>query len=539
VNGRDLARVALGATLALLTACSPAVAPPASADRVLRIGLHSEPHNLSPIFPQHAEEFLVNRLYSDVLTSFDDRGTMVPMLAAVVPTRANGGISADERTITYQLRRNVRWHDGVPFTSADVAFTWHAIMDARNNVVSHDGYEVVDRVQTPGPYSVRFHLKRRFAPILAELFGDGDTPLGMLPAHLLAKRGELNDVPFNAQPIGTGPYIVRSWLRGDRIELDANPNYFLGAPKIKHITLFFVPDENTLLARVRSHEIDWLPEASPALVPQLGSTSDVRIATVNQNHWFGLWFNLRSPSVRDIDVRRAIAAALDKASLTRTLTYRTAVPATVDIPSFMWAYPRGITTVAYDAALARRSVAALGRRLPALSIAYDQSSSQTRATAVQVQGELAAAGMSVQLHGYRREVFLGAYRDGGITQSGKYEIALARWLYGPDPDNSSEFGCSEIPPNGYNLSRYCTPEMESAQRDALDHVDRVRRKAAYARIEAYVARDLPVIPLWWPKAIHLVTADLLGFAPNGLIATWNAWQWSFAPRASATGVGRS
>jgi peptide/nickel transport system substrate-binding protein len=521
--GRALAVVAL----ALGTACTP-VAPPPPADRVLRVGLHSEPHNLSPIFPQHAEEFLVNRLYSDVLTSFDANGAMIPMLAAAVPTRANGGISSDGRTITYTLRRNVRWHDGVPFTSADVAFTWHAIMDPRNDVVSRDGYEMVQRVETPGPYTVRFHLKRRFAPILAELFGDGDTPLGMLPRHLLGKSGALNDLPFNARPIGTGPYIVRRWQRGDRIELDANPHYYRGSPAIKHITLLFVPEENTLLARVRTHEIDWLPEASPAIVPQLGTTAGVRIATVNQNHWFGLWFNLRSSNVRDIRLRRAIAAALDKPRLTRTLTYRTATSATVDIPAFMWAYPRGIKTIGYDPAWARRALAALGHYLPTLTLAYDQSSSQIRATAIQVQSELTAAGIPTQLHGYRREVFLGAYSEGGIVTSGRYEIALARWLYGPDPDNSGEFSCSQMPPDGYNLSRYCTPEMDAAQRDAVSNFDRARRRAAYARIEGFVARDLPVIPLWWPRAIHLVASDLRGFAPNGLIPTWNVWQWSFA-----------
>lgn len=520
----------------LAIVCVAAVACTATSERaplsrnVLRVGLHSEPHSLSPILPQHAEEFLLNRFYSDVLTSFDRHGNLVPMLASAVPTRANGGISSDERTIVYRLRRNVRWHDGKPFTSADVAFTWHAIMDPRNDVVSHDGYDQVDRVETPDAFTIRFHLKHRFAPIVAELFGDGDTPLGILPAHLLAKYRELNDVPYNALPVGTGPYRVVKWVRGERIELVANPDYYLGMPKLARITLLFIPDENTLIERLRTHEIDWLPEASPSIVPLLQRIDGVRQVNVDQNHWFGIWFNLKSRTFSDPRVRWAIAAAIDRVRLTRALTYGTAVPATVDIPSFMWAYPQGIATVPYDPRASRRALAALGHPLPPLSLAYDQSSGLIRATALQLQGELAAVGIALQLRGYRRETLLGAYGDGGILYTGRFEMALARWLYGPDPDNSGEFGCAAIPPNGYNFERYCTPAMEAAQRDALEHSERRVRKAAYARIEGLVARDVPVVPLWWPRAAHAISSDVRGFAPNGLVSTWNSWQWSIAAR---------
>ncbi len=495
---------------------------------MLRVGLHSEPHSLSPILPQHAEEFLVARFYSDILTSFDRNGNLVPMLAAVVPTKANGGISADERTIVYHLRHNVRWHDGKPFGSADVAFTWRAIMASQNNVVSRDGYDRVDRVETPDAFTIRFHLKRRFAPIIAELFGDGDTPLGILPAHLLAKLPELNDVPFNAMPIGTGPYRVAKWVRGERIELVANPDYYLGKPKIARITLLFMPDENTLIERLRTHEIDWLPEVSPSVVPLLAHVRGIRLVNVNQNHWFGIWFNLRSRALADVRLRHAIAAAIDKVRLTRTLTYGTADPATVDIPSFMWAYPRGIRTITYDPNAARRLLASLGHPLPPLTLAYDQSSGLTRATAVQLQSELAAVGLAIALRGYRRETLLGSYSDGGILNGGHYELALGRWLYGPDPDNSGEFGCAAMPPDGYNVARYCEPAMEAAQRDALEHIERPERKVAYARIENLVARDLPIVPLWWPRAVHAFATDVNGFAPNSLVSTWNSWQWTMA-----------
>ena len=85
-----------------------------------------------------------------------------------------------------------------------------------------------------------------------------------------------------------------------------------------------------------------------------------------------------------------------------------------------------------------------------------------------------------------------------------------------------------MPPNGYNVERSCNPLVEAAQRDALEHVDRKTRTAAYARIEYLVARDLPVLPLWWPRAVHVISTRVRGFAPNGLVSSWNSWEWSLA-----------
>jgi peptide/nickel transport system substrate-binding protein len=527
---------ALAFAIAFVCGCASTSAPPANVEAgYLRIGFHSEPHTLSPILPQHVEEFALARFFSDVLTSYDERGRLVPMLAAAVPTGENGGISADQRTLVYHLRRNVRWHDGVPFTSADVAFTWHAVMNPANDVVSRDGYELVDRVDTPDRYTVRFHLKHPFAPIVGELFGDGDSPYGMLPAHLLAKYRTLNDVPFNAAPVGTGPFIVKKWLRGDRIELVANPAYYLGKPGLARITIYFIGDENTLVSRLRAHEIDWMDEAGPYTIPVLQTIDGIRIERVDQNQWFGLMFNLRRTSVAGIHLRRAIAASLDKERLARELTFGTADPATVDLPSFLWAYPQGIRTVVYDPALARRELALAPRRSGPLELAFDESSGTTREAALQIESELRGAGIPIQLRPYPPETFLGSYSDGGIETTGKFDIALARLLWGPDPDNSGEFGCAAIPPGGYNLMGYCNPAMERWQREALGSVDHTVRKRAYAHIEALVASDLPIVPLWWPRAVEAVDTRLEGFRPSSLMTTWNAYQWRLRNTAAGPG----
>ncbi|HTV74781.1 MAG TPA: ABC transporter substrate-binding protein, partial [Candidatus Acidoferrales bacterium] len=200
----------------LLAACTKTDSGPASSEpgqrhpwtlpHVLRIGIQSSPMTLNPLLSANTTEGMIDRLICDGLVTVDPSGRKeVPMLAAVVPTMANGGISKDGLTITYKLRRNVRWHDGAPFTSADVKFSWEAILNPNNNVITHSGYELVRSVDTPDPYTVVFHFKEKYAPAVNTLFGESDDPFEVIPAHLLAKYPNINQIPYNSAPIGTGP----------------------------------------------------------------------------------------------------------------------------------------------------------------------------------------------------------------------------------------------------------------------------------------------------------------------------------------------
>jgi peptide/nickel transport system substrate-binding protein len=523
-------RICFAALLAMmLVGCSRA----ASESGVLRVAIATEPHSLDPISMRTGQEMVVDRLFSDPLTSFDPTGNrIVPILASRVPTTSNGDISPDGLRITYHLRHGVRWQDGAPFTSADVLFTFAAVMNPKNDVISRFGYDDVASADAPDAYTVRFRLHHRFAPIVTTLFGDETSPLGMLPKHLLERYASLTDIPFDALPIGTGPFRVVAWKRGDRLELVANPQYFLGAPKLSRVTVFFSRNEQTLVTMAQAHEIEWAAELSPTLVPELRAIHGYRVVLVPQNRWFGLTFNLARPAMRDLRVRRAIEFAIDKARLAAELTEGTAQPASQDLPEFLWASPH-LPPTRYDpaAALALLAAAGYGSAHPLhLDLAFNQSDQTSRRAAVVIQGELASAGVVAELHGYPNEMLTGLAQVGGVLAGGRFDLALSRILNGPDPDNSAEYRCAAVSPNGFNFARYCSPRMETLQDDALDHYDRAQRATAYASIERLLEADLPQIPLWWPKDVHLVSRRLHHFDPNPFVETWNAWQWSLAPQ---------
>ena len=535
------------ATVASLAACSriDSAAPqqgsrarhPWTQPELLRVAMTSSPNTLNPILSTQQFEGQAEALIFDPLVATDPDGHDVPILATSVPTLQNGGISKDGRSIVYHLRHGVVWHDGVPFTSHDVAFTWRAIMNPKTAVATRHGYDRVERVDTPDPYTAIFRLKSAFSPAVHTFFAHSDDPLGILPAHLLERYASLDGLPYNAKPIGTGPYKIVRWQRGDRIEYVANDRYFLGKPKIGRIVIHLVPDENTIIEQMRSHEIDWFVQATPRVYPQLRGIPNVDVRLVPFNGSDAIQFNTTRLPWSDDRLRRAVALAIDKPAIVQKVTYDTTVAATEDLPAFMWAFDPSAGTAKPDVTAAQRLLESAGwhvgrdgirtkdGRSLVLELAYRNDSLTDRNLGVVLSAMLRGVGIDVALKGYATALYYGPVGT-GVLADGKYEAGLQTWFAGVDPDDSTQLLCNQIPPNGYNWSRYCSRQMDAAQDLALSHYDRPSRKRAYSAIQHLLARDNPFVYLWWPRQIEAINDDLRGFRPNGIIEDWNAYQWS-------------
>ena len=543
IGARTTAYLRSGAAVALflLFGCS---APATKVRDTLDIAMTSSLATLNPLLSTEEVQAAAETLVLDPLITTDDRGNNVPVLAAQVPTLENGGISKDGLSITYHLRHGVRWQDGVPFTSRDVQFSWQAIMNPASNITTRHGYDDVLRVATPDRYTAVFHLRRPFAPAVQTFFALSDSPYMIVPAHILEKYHDLNQVPFNSLPIGTGPYKIVRWIRGDRIEYVANERYFLGAPKIRHIVVHYVPDENTAVQQLRSHEIDWFVQPTPRVYPQLRSIPGIVTHLVPFNGYESIMFNTKRSPWNDVRLRQAVGLAVSKASIVSKVTFGTTVAATEDLPAFLWAFDPGAGTTRQDVREARRLLAAAGwpaapsgistkdgRRLT-LGLAFDAASATDRNLGIYIASALRDIGIEVQLKSYTLSLLYAPAAGGGPLASGNFDAALSIWYAGSDPDDSTQLLCDQVPPRGWNWERYCEPAMDAAQAVALSHYDRPTRKHAYSRIERLLARDAPFVYLFWPRQIEPVDAHLQGFRPNGLIEDWNAYQWSLGPASS-------
>ncbi len=503
----------------------------------LRVAINITPTQLNPILTQNTIEAFAEGLIFSMLVTHDQHHRQIPDLAATVPTLQNGGISKDGLTLTYHLRRGVTWHDGAPFTSRDVKFTWQAIMNPRNNVVSRRGYDLVRSMDTPDPYTVVVRMKQMYPPAVDTLFAENDSPMRVLPAHLLAKYPDLNHVAFNGAPVGTGPFKFVSWQRGDRIVLAANSAYFRGTPALKQLTLAIIPDDNTVEAQLKSGEAELAIEIPSAVYRDVGGAPNVRRQLADSPAYTAIMFNTQRPPLDDVRLRRALVLGLDRAAIVRDDTYGTATVATADLAPYYWAFDSTLHPAPYDPARAKALLDAAGWRPGpdgvrvrngtrlSLLMVYGIGSQTVRTITTEVQQMYRGIGVDLQLKGFDYATLYAAAQSGGILNGGKFDLAMYAWVSGADPDDSSQWTCAMIPPAGNNVSRYCSPAMEAAQRLALSTFDRTVRKRAYAQSQSLLLRDAPAAFLYYQSLRYAHVPGLQYFLPNGISEGWNAQDW--------------
>jgi peptide/nickel transport system substrate-binding protein len=155
-----------------------------------------------------------------------------------------------------------------------------------------------------------------------------------------------------------------------------------------------------------------------------------------------------------------------------------------------------------------------------------QGAAGDSAMALMVQAWLHAVGMRVTIKAYPGST-LFALGPAGVLNPGRYDLDISGFLSSADPDDSVQFACANRPPNGFNWTRYCSPEMDRLQQLAIRTYDQRARKAAYAKIETLLATDVPQIFFYYQPQIDALDGRLQNFAPSMIRPTWNAEQWQF------------
>lgn len=299
-----------------------------------------------------------------------------------------------------------------------------------------------------------------------------------------------------------------------------------------------MPNEDSAINLLRTHAIDYIYQPTIQTYPTLRTLPDARIVWVNVNGYEGVEFNLSHPVLADARVREALAAALAKASFTAVLTHDQEATATEDLPNWMWAFDPTVRSVPFDLAAAKRLLAQAGwiagpdgivrknGRPMELLLVADNATATHRSESLLIQDALRRVGVIVEVKYYPLDILYAPQAMGGIQHGGKFDMLVYGWYAGVDPDNSSQLTCDNFPPHGYNDTRYCSPAMDAAQAIALSRYDRPSRKAAYAKIERLLSIDNPAVYFWWQRQQEAISVDFRGFAPNPVVESWNAWQWS-------------
>jgi peptide/nickel transport system substrate-binding protein len=470
-----------------------------SADRgYLNVGIESQPLNLDPRFATDANSARIGGLIYNSLLRADERGQLKPELAEHWDMN-------DPQTYVFDLRRDVKFHDGRRLAARDVKYTYESILDPRNRSPKRGMLKPLNTVEELSEHRVRFRLSTPHAPFVEQF------SLGIVP-H--APTGTSNTTE---PPLGSGPFVFLAVEPGERVVLKANASYWEGAPRVPGLVFKIVPDAMVRVLEFKNRSIDFLqndiePDMLPWLKKNTGASVETQQGTTFQ--YIGINFNHRI--LRHRKVRQAIALAIDRDRIIRHLLKDLGTPASGVLSPLNWAYEDAVDSWPHDPERAKRLLDEAGYAdpdgsgpRPRFKLSFKTTNIDLRRRIAEAfKEQLQAVGIELEIRGYEWGTF---YSD---VKRGNFHLFSLAWVGILDPDIYYQiFHSNSVPPDGNNRGRYANSELDALLERGRSAVDVKERRAIYGKVQKIAARELPYIPLWWVKNVVVQQPALRGFVP--------------------------
>jgi peptide/nickel transport system substrate-binding protein len=481
--------------------------------------------SLNPFIATEGNAPAYSELTMAEFVRFDAHGNPVPELITEIPTRANGGISRDGKTITYHLRRGVKWSDGQLFSSDDVTFSVAVAKDDRNDLYVRDPWDRITSVSAPDKYTVIFHLKAPYSAFIEDYFSTQSSSC-VLPKHVVGPGTQINQSPYNSLPVGIGPFRYAAYKRGDSVVMEANPYYWRGQPKLTRVIYKMITDQNTLMTQLQTGEIDLWPTINGPLMARAKALPGKQSASRLTNFVGGIFFNVAKPQVSDRVVREALRLATDRNTLFDKVVHRNGVIVESLVPrtSVDWA---DLPVTRLDPDAAARMLDADGWKLGpdgirhkngialTLDLAIPSGYQPSEIFAAILKEDWAKIGVGVTIHIWALPQFFAPYSNGGIIQTGRFDAGLFSTAPGPIFANiNGYYDCASIPPRGGNADRYCSHEVDSLDDRYLSSYDPHVRHEVAAEMQRLLDKDAPAIAIYERTYLSVFDARLTGYHPN-------------------------
>jgi peptide/nickel transport system substrate-binding protein len=493
------------------------------------VGSIGDASNLIPMLASDSASHDISGLIYNGLVKYDKDLRLVGDLAK------RWEVSSDRLTITFHLRRGVRWHDGTPFTAEDVLFGFHTITDPDTPTAYSGDYLEVERAEVLDRDTFRVTYRRPFAPGLST-WGN----LVVLPKHLLEGQ-DITKSKLTRHPIGTGPYRFKEWVTGEKIVLQSNPDYFEGRPYIKDYIYRIIPDLATMFLELKTGGIDWM-----GLTPlQYRRQTDYPVFK-REFHKYQylpfsytyLGYNMLSPLFRDKRVRQAISYAIDKEEIIKVVLLGLGEISTGPYKPGTWYYNPHVKRYPYDPKRARELLREAGWDDSDGDGTLDRDGepfeftillnwgNQSRLKAAEIiQWRLGQIGIRVKLRVMEWASFINEYVD-----KKRFEAVILGWSTGVDPDQYDIWHSSKTDYKELNFISYKNREVDALLEKARRVFDREARKRYYFRLQEILAEEQPYVFLFVPYALPAIHARFRGIEPAPAGITYNFIRW-YVPKS--------
>ncbi|HDI31303.1 MAG TPA: ABC transporter substrate-binding protein [Thermofilum sp.] len=449
--------------------------------------------------------YIIHSMIFNKLVTLDSDYNVIPDLAY------KWEVSKDGKVYTFYLYRNVTWHDGTPFTSADVAWTLNAIKEFKGVAYEDIKAENIEKIETPDDYTVVVHLKEPYAPFIQFLAWYGTF---ILPKHIYENVTDWLSPNFTAiqHPIGTGPFKFVEWVKGDHITLEANENFFRGRPYLDRIVFKVIPDATSALQAFLAGEADLLNHRPPLTeIPRLQATSGVKVLMEPvPSRWY-LCYNMRHPPLNDTRVRRAIAHAINRTEIVEKAEsgYGFVAEGTYT-PAIEWAYNPNVKLPEYDPEKANKILDEAGYERGTDGFRFKLSyviwqGPEEEAMGQIIKERLKEIGIDVEIKVLEFSLWLEK-----VYKGDEYDLTVVDGFQGPDPANL-RFRVTGEPPVSLNLAHYNNTEVIELFEKGEKIADPELRKEYYWKIQEILAEDLPYLPLVDLMVFHIYKAEFHGF----------------------------
>lgn len=539
----------LSLLILILGACAAPGPQPSISTNVTKGGtwivdLLHEPDSLIPNASAETFSDIIDQSIYTPLFYGDSNGILHPGLAKEIPTLANGGISPDLKTWTFRLKPNLVWSDGMPLNANDVDFTWKLWNNAHFNASSTVGFNLINSAEVSADnLAIVFHLKQPFSPFVT-IWADG--LYAPLPAHHYANMApdQILKSADNLNPsVTSGPFMMSESAFGDHYTVIRNAKYYRaseGLPYLEKVIFRIVSDQNKALKNFRTGTVDsgWLVDVTdPAAYQRL--THYNLIENPKSTNFEALYFNFHNPILAEnLDVRKAIAMAIDHQALIKTARYGQAVLQCTDHslalqPGYQANAPCPTFNVNVANTLLDRDGWVRGadgyRSKDHQKLEFKYSTTVGNPwrgeDEVILQQDLALIGIKLDIKNYPAITFYLSFLSDG--KPGTYDIAEFENSFNYNADDSSMFSCNQVPPNGFNIDFYCNKALDALYTQEQETVDPTVRQNIFNQIHQIYLTEFPFITLYHPLDMFMVKKGTHNYlpAPEGALETINIWEW--------------
>jgi peptide/nickel transport system substrate-binding protein len=507
--------------------------------------LFEEPSSLLPNASSETFSDLVDTSIYAPLFLGDASGAINPGVVTRLPSVANGDVSADLKTWTFHMQSGLKWSDGQPYDARDVDYTWRLWTNPKFTPASTTGFNLITSATVSADnLSITFHLSAPFEPFLS-IWTDGLA--APMPAHIFSSMapGSIETSMQNLNPsVTSGPFMMSESKPGDHYTVVRNPNYYLaskGLPYLDKIVYRVVTDQNTILKDFQAGSIDsayFLDVTKFLAYQQLAPTYKV-YTNPHASNFEALYFDFHNPILgTDVNVRKAIAMAIDHNALIQTARRGYASPLCTDHgQSYVPGYEANAPCPTFDPTAAGTLLTSDGwamgsdglRHKGGQTLEFKYSTTANNFWRADdelvLQQNMLAIGIKLDIVNYPASTFFSTFLTDG--KPGTFDIAEFEDSFTYDADDYSLVACSQIPPAGFNITFYCNKQLDALYAQEESTLDPTARQAAFNQIHQIYLTEFPFVTLYSPIDVSMNKNTTHNYAPGpeGAAETVGVMNW--------------